>query len=153
MRSWRIAIEEAALDRSCEGAKKSGGHWHHPGVGALYTATTAELGVLERFVHAEGAEESLVLVAIDVPDAPELGWEVPDQLLPRGWDELPSSVGAAAFGTAFLERCSHLYMKVPSTIVREGTNLVINPAHPAFDEVKLSIVRSFSYDPRMFKRP
>jgi hypothetical protein len=59
---------------------------------------------------------------------------------------------AAAFGTAFLQRGSHLYMKVPSTIIHEATNVVINPCHPAFDEVKLTIVRSFSFDPRMFRR-
>lgn len=152
MRSWRIALEEVALDRSCEGAKKSGGHWHHPGVGALYTATTAELGVLEKFVHSEGEEDSLVLVAIDLPDAPGLGWDVPANMLPRGWNEMPASTSAAAFGSAFLQRGSHLYMKVPSTIIREATNLVINPCHPAFDDVKLSIVRSFSFDPRMFRR-
>ena len=151
MRSWRIAIEEVALDRSCTGAKKSGGHWHHQGVGALYSAMTAELAVLEKFVHLEEGQPALVLVAIDLPDAPELGWDVPPNMLPRGWDELPASVSAAAFGSAFLARGSHLYMKVPSTIIREGTNLVINPSHPAFDDVRLSIVRPFSFDPRMSK--
>jgi RES domain-containing protein len=152
MRSWRIAIEEAALDRSCEGAKKNGGHWHHPGVGALYSAMTPELAVLEKFVHLEPDEQPLVLVAIDLPDAPELGWDVPTNLLPRGWEEMPASVSAAAFGSAFLARGSHLYMRVPSTIIGEGVNLVINPCHPAFDEVGMTVVRPFSFDPRMFKR-
>jgi RES domain-containing protein len=43
-------------------------------------------------------------------------------------------------------------MQVPSTIIREATNFVINPAHPAYQQVKLEIVRTFSFDPRMFKR-
>jgi RES domain-containing protein len=43
-------------------------------------------------------------------------------------------------------------MRVPSVIVGEGVNLVINPAHHAYEQVKLSIARSFSFDPRMFKR-
>jgi RES domain-containing protein len=152
MRSWRIAIEEAALDRSCEGARKSGGHWHLPGLPALYAATTAELAVLEKFVHAEENNSPLVLVAIDLPDEPELGLDVPLARLPKNWCDMPTSTSAAEFGSAFLKQGSHLYMRVPSTIVQEATNLVINPLHAAYDQVKLEVVRSFSFDPRMYKR-
>lgn len=152
MRSWRIAIEEAALDRSCKGAQESGGHWHRPGVPALYAATTAELGVLEKFVHADEGEQNLVLVAIDLPEDPSFGLDVPAHKLPPGWNALPSSEPAADFGTRFLQSASHLYMRVPSVIVHEGTNLVINPLHPAYERVRLEVVRPFSFDPRMFKR-
>jgi RES domain-containing protein len=150
MRCWRIAIEEAALDRSCEGAKKSGGHWHEPGIPALYAAETVELAVLEKFVHCQGEEDGLVLVAIDLPDDPALGLHVAHAALPEGWDQLPSSDAAAQFGTEFLRAGRHLYMRVPSTIVQEGGNLVINPLHPAYADVTLEISRSFSFDPRMF---
>jgi RES domain-containing protein len=150
MRCWRIAIEEAALDRSCEGAKQSGGHWHQPGVAALYAAETVELAVLEKFVHCKGDEEGLVLVAIDLPDDPALGWDVPTAELPPGWDKLPSSDAAVAFGTEFLRAATHLYMRIPSTIVQEGGNLVINPRHPAYAQVGMKVARSFSFDPRMF---
>ena len=152
MRTWRIAVEEVALDRSCEGARKSGGHWHNEGTPALYAAMTAELAVLEKFVHTEEDEPSLVLVAIDLPDDPALGLDLGADQLPNGWDDLEDAGSAAAFGTNFLRERSHLYMRVPSVIVREGVNLVINPLHPAYDQVKLRIARSFSFDPRMFKR-
>jgi RES domain-containing protein len=150
MRCWRIAIEEAALDRSCEGARKSGGHWHRPGIAALYGAQTVELAVLEKFVHCKENEDGLVLVAIDLPDDPTLGFEVPLEELPPGWNSLPSSDSAVQFGTEFLQACSHLYMRVPSTIVREGANLLINPLHPAYQKLRLEVARSFSFDPRMF---
>jgi RES domain-containing protein len=151
MKSWRIAIREAALDRSCEGARKSGGHWHREGLPALYAAATAELSVLEKFVHYEEDEPSLVLVAIDLPDDPALGLDVDMNRLPNGWHD-PEGHAAAAFGTAFLQQGSHLYMRVPSCIIREASNLVINPLHPAYEQVQLQIVRPFSFDPRMFKR-
>ncbi len=153
MRTWRIAIEKAALDRTCAGARESGGHWHSEGVPALYAAMTVELAVLEKFVHTEEVdEEPLVLVAIDLPDDPELGLDVAAEDLPAGWDALEDGGSATAFGTAFLKRRDHLYMRVPSVIVAEGVNLVINPAHHAYDRLKLSIARTFSFDPRMFKR-
>ena len=153
MRTWRIANEGAALDRSCEGAKKSGGHWHEEGCAALYSAMTAELAVLEKFVHSEGDEPDLVLVAVDVPDDPALGVDMPPERLPNGWNDIEDAGSAANFGTNFLKDREYLYMRVPSVIVGEGWNLVINPAHPAYERVELSIVRSFSFDPRMFNRP
>jgi RES domain-containing protein len=153
MRTWRIAIKKAALDRECKGARESGGHWHNEGVPALYAAMTVELAVLEKFVHTEEVEEEpLVLVAIDLPDDPSLGLEVKAEDLPEGWDALDDGGSAAAFGTAFLKKREYLYMRVPSVIVGEGVNLVINPAHPAYEGVKLSVARSFRFDPRMFKR-
>lgn len=153
MRAWRIAIAEAALDRGCEGAKQSGGHWHEEGCAALYAAMTVELAVLEKFVHTERDEPDLVLVAIDLPDDPGLGIDMPAHQLPNGWDDIEDAGSAANFGTNFLKDCKYLYMRVPSVIVREGTNLVINPEHPAYERVKLSVARSFSFDPRMFNRP
>jgi hypothetical protein len=57
-----------------------------------------------------------------------------------------------AVGERFLCGCSHLYMRVPLTSVGEGVNLVINPGHPAYTDVWLSIFRTFSFDPRMFGR-
>ncbi|GAB3442880.1 hypothetical protein GCM10027320_33740 [Massilia solisilvae] len=108
--------------------------------------------MLEKFVHADEGEQNLVLVAIDLSDDPSFGLDVPVHKLPPGWNTLPNSPLAAEFGTHFLQSASHLYMRVPSVIVHEGTNLVINPLHPAYDRVRLEVVRPFSFDPRMFKR-
>ena len=152
MRSWRIAIEEAALDRRCEGARESGGHWHRPGLPALYSAMTVELAVLEKFVHAEKDEPPLVLVVIDLPDDPDLGIDIPVSSLPPGWNDPDNAEAAADFGTRFLKSRTHLYMRVPSVIVHEGVNLVINPLHAAYSQLKLQVARSFRFDPRMFSR-
>ena len=152
MRTWRICTHEVALDRACEGARKFGGHWHEAGRPALYAAMTVELAVLEKFVHSKGDEPSLVLVAIDLPDDPALGLDLEAGQLPTGWDDLDDGGSAAAFGARFLEECNYLYVRVPSVIVGEGVNLVINPRHPAYAQVTLSVARSFSFDRRMFGR-
>jgi RES domain-containing protein len=152
MRTWRITYENVALDRSCEGARKSGGHWHREGTAALYTALTVELAVLEKFVHTDGPEDGLVLVAADLPDDPALEWRYDPAQLPDDWSSPEDGGGATAFGERFLRGCSHLYTRVPSTIVGEGVNFLINPEHPAYKDLALSIVRTFSFDPRMFGR-
>ncbi len=45
---------------------------------------TAEMAVLEKFVHLDGNEPGLVLVAVDLPDDPELGIDVSREELPEG---------------------------------------------------------------------
>lgn len=72
MRPWHTTYEDVAPYRSCEGARKSGGHWHREGTAALYTAQNVELAVLEKFVHKNGLEDGLLLVALDLPDDPAL---------------------------------------------------------------------------------
>jgi RES domain-containing protein len=154
MKSWKIATEEAALDRSGNGAKKEGGHWNSVGTPALYSGATVELCALEKWVHIdeEDPDAKLVLVSIELPDDPALCRRVGVEELPKGWDDVPVSTVAREFGTRFLKNGEQLYMCVPSVIVHEACNFVINPAHAACDEMKLEIVRSFSFDPRMFKR-
>lgn len=154
MRCWKIAIEDVALDRSCKGAQEKGGHWNSVGTPALYAGATVELCALEKWVHIDNGEDetNLVLVSIDVPDDQSLCRKVTPEELPKGWDDVPVSKQAQEFGTRFLKDGGELYMCVPSVIIPEACNYVINPAHAAYGQVKLEIVRKFCFDPRMFKR-
>src|SRR5205085_10558213 len=101
---------------------------------------------------AEKDEPPLVLVVIDLPDDPDLGIDIPVSSLPPGWNDPDNAEAAADFGTRFLKSRTHLYMRVPSVIVHEGVNLVINPLHAAYSQLKLQVARSFRFDPRMFSR-
>jgi RES domain-containing protein len=42
-------------------------------------------------------------------------------------------------------------MKIPSAIIPEEYNIVINPLHPNFKRVKLKEVKDFIFDARLFK--
>lgn len=152
MRLWRITTRKWALDTACEGARLHGGRWNPIGHGALYAGTTIEICALEKFVHLGLVPHPpLVLVAVDVPDDAALYFQPDLKDLPAAWSELPVSAQAQAFGRTWLEPARTLVMLVPSAIIPESTNAVINPAHPAFAQVRLTIVRDFSFDARMFK--
>jgi hypothetical protein len=71
--------------------------------------------------------------------------------LPSGWADLPPSAGAQEFGRTWLQSNSALVMFVPSAIIPESANALINPAHAAYADVTLEIVRDFTFDARMFK--
>ncbi|WP_167079899.1 RES family NAD+ phosphorylase [Massilia aquatica] len=114
-------------------------------------ATSVALCVVEKFVHVERTPlPPLALVAVDVPDHHTV-YEPGITALPAGWDDLPTSGTAQVFGGAWLASRASLAMKVPSAIVKEECNVIINPLHPDYGDVQLSVIRPFTFDSRMFK--
>ena len=91
----------------------------------------------------------LVLVAIDVPDDADLASRPALADLPAGWADMPVSEAAQQFGGDWIRSGAQLLLLVPSVIIPEATNVVINPAHPAYRSIRLEIVREFRFDARM----
>ncbi|MPQ55203.1 RES family NAD+ phosphorylase [Duganella sp. FT27W] len=151
MRLWRIAHRKYALDRHCSGAAMYGGRWNPIGLPALYCGSTIAITSLEKLVHLGTTPwPPLVLVAVDLPDASAV--YAPDtEVLPDGWDALPLSTTAQSFGGDWLRRGDTLTMKIPSVIVPEEANFVINPMHPDYPQVQLTALRPFSFDRRLAK--
>jgi len=146
---WRIAKQAYALDRVGTGARLSGGRWNSQGVPAIYAGMTPEISALEKLVHTGATlPNDLVVVQITLPDDDSLYFRPEISSLPSDWDALPSSANATTFGDQFLMQGSFLGMIVPSAIIPESMNILINPNHHAMSEVSLAIVREFKFDPR-----
>lgn len=151
MRLWRIAQPTHALDRLGAGAAQFGGRWNPIGVPAIYCSTSVALCALEKFAHLQaGPLPPLVLVAVDLPEPVDM-FTPGTHTIPAGWDDMPVSAAAQAFGGAWLKKCEQLAMKVPSAIVAEDANVVLNPQHPDFAQVTMAVVRPFSFDSRLYK--
>ena len=91
----------------------------------------------------------MVLVAVDVSSAAQ--FEQPEiDTLPAGWDALPVSNSAQRFGAAWLARRAQLGMMVPSVVIPEEANIIINPKHPDYFAVTLTAIREFRFDRRMY---
>lgn len=147
---WRIARRRYALDKLGVGARRDGGRWNRPGTGVIYAGATIAIAALERFVHLAGVVPAdLVLVRVALPDGSST--ETPARSdLPRDWDLVPAGPGSMDFGTRWAQELRSLVLYVPSVVLREEKNAVLNPAHPEFAGVKLTIERPFNYDPRMY---
>lgn len=150
MFAWRIAKKNRALDRSGFGASIKGQRWNSASIPAIYAGLTPEIAALEKLVHTGSIlPRDLVVVRLDLPDGADL-YDIPHPAdLPKGWDALPGSPAAAAYGDAFLLEAKYLGLIVPSAVVPEARNIVINPGHPAMKQVKLETVRDFTFDPRL----
>jgi RES domain-containing protein len=146
---WRIARRPYALDRSGAGARDFGGRWNSLGTAVIYAGGSIAIAELETFVHLAGVLPSdLVLVRVDLPD--RYSAETPGMgTLPPDWNAVPPGPGSMQFRTTWVTEHRSLVLYVPSVIVPEELNAVLNPNHPQFPEVKMEIARPFSFDPRM----
>lgn len=160
MRFWRIGSNQsgvyAADDLTGEGARRAGARWNPKGTPAVYASYHLATAVLETLVHIGRRRQPVnrYVVAIDVNDArfdnSKTGVvELAAENLPAGWDSNPPSPVSQLFG-ADQFKLGRLGFAVPSAIVHEELNLVLNPLHPAFKRaVKAQITRTFAFDPRL----
>lgn len=150
MQVWRITKRAYALDRQGTGARLTGGRWNSPGIAAVYAGLSPEISAMEKLVHtANLLPQDLVLASLSIPDDQGLYQTYSLKDLPVGWDTLPSSTAAIALGDLFLSAGTHLGLFVPSAIMPEATNLILNPNHPAFTGITITMVRPFEFDSRL----
>ena len=147
---WRIARERYA-DLSGEGARLKGGRWNSPGRAVVYMAEGAALPLIEVLVHLDLTPdlmpEDYVLMKIDL--GPFAGRPA-DEWLEDGPAEPLGETDSAAFGDAWLEADRTPLLRVPSAIVPEAFNLVLNAGHPLAADLPPPESRPFAFDRRLF---
>jgi len=152
---WRIAADTAiypADDLSGDGAKATGGRWNAKGQAVVYASTTRALACLETVVHlaAGGLPLNRYLVEIIIPTAV---WKAAPRetvgSLPVGWDAEPASMTSVGFGGAWIAGMGSAVLVVPSVVVPEEFNVLINPGHAGAAGVVCRKVRKWVYDGRL----
>lgn len=149
MQLYRLAKQKYIRDLSGTGARLYGGRWNRKGVSALYTSEHRSLAILEFLVHASlhTLPPNLALMALTVPDENNPQTISQDEL-PPNWKTYPAPDRLAELGTGWLLASESLVLKVPSVIVPDEWNMVINPAHNNFEDVSIKTVSPFDLDSR-----
>lgn len=156
---WRIVTDTpdyTADDLSGAGARATGGRWNARGTPLVYASTSRALACLETVVHLGGGIAlplNRYLVRIDIPAAAWAARTVFDGDQNVGWDALPSGRVSIAWGTAWAAQGDSLLAQVPSVIVPEEHNLLVNPAHPHAAQLRVTKLRRWLYDPRALRLP
>jgi RES domain-containing protein len=118
----------------------------------IYASASLSLAALEYLVHIEPllAPSDLVAMEIEVPDDPGLGAEVgPEQFPPGEWRQCPAPEWQAELGQSWVDDRTFLWLAVPSAIVPQEFNLLVNPLHPRIAGVRVRSTRPFSFDERL----
>lgn len=151
---WRIVKSRhapAAFDG--EGARLAGGRWNPRGAAMVYTSECAALAVLEVLAHLQNASVltaySLLSVELAARDIERLD---PASLPPR-WRAYPALPELQAIGERWLLSARSLALQVPSAVVDEHANYLLNPAHPHAATLRPSPPRPFELDLRLLRAP
>lgn len=148
MRVYRISKKQFINDLTGYGAAHYPGRWNSKGVFVLYTAATAALALLESVVHMDKLlRTGYSLATIILPDTSINKLEVSD--LPSGWNGFPPHEQLKMFGDRFIHAAEYLALQIPSSIMPEDFNYLINPLHPQFNKVKIESVRALKIDSRL----
>jgi RES domain-containing protein len=154
---WRIGFcENPALAPSTilatlsYGSTLGNSRWHAKGAHqVVYAASNRALCQLEKRVHCNGANpKNQALMQLEIPHHCPL-MAIGDLGLPADWQS--NEAATQALGLSWLESLSSLGLWVPSTVEPSELNLLINPAHPDYRKLVLTIERCpFQFDPRLF---
>ncbi|WP_338923792.1 RES family NAD+ phosphorylase (plasmid) [Pseudomonas silesiensis] len=140
-----------AFNGVCAG--RFGGRWHSKGRDCLYFADSPALSVLEVFVHLGHDEiiQSYDLFELTLPSKMVL--RANPESLPESWRSEPASQETAAFGDAWIDTGSSLALAVPSVIVPQSWNYLINIQHSEFVKaVETAHSIDFTFNGRLAKK-
>jgi len=135
---WRISRHRDLYGR---GGISFAGRWHHAGMPVVYLAESPAGALIETCVHlsANDVPPSFTLLKILGPDLAfdEIG-------ITRLGHDWPASQGTTRdLGSGWLKRGSSALLRVPSALVPETANYLLNPAHA--DAAHFQIEASFIY--------
>ncbi len=152
MKVYRLVSLRFPDGLSCEGTRRHGGRWNSKGVAVLYCATSESLAMLELRVHSPHPyPRTRWKFVIEVPD--DALTSIAAEELPRGWDNLPPGPQSKRVGDALVAANSGLGLLLPSVVASEEKNLVLNPSHPRFQEVRVLSKRRVVLDKRFYSIP
>lgn len=146
---WRVS-NYATLDGV--GGTYVGGRWHTKGHSIVYCSEDPSTALLETLVHMEIDSEdrpqtlqvlkiqSSVALAVERVNVKKLSPDWPTNLV------LTKSVG-----DNWLQSRKTLLFEVPSVLIPERRNFLINPLHPEMKKLRITARYSHPFDQRFFK--
>jgi RES domain-containing protein len=146
---YRLTTGNFANDLSGEGAKIYGGRWNPVGMAALYMSEFISLSILEILVRASksNSPDTYTLLTVQVPESSIVNIEL--KKLKNDWQNHMEYT--RAIGSDFLKTNQSLTLKVPSAIVPQEHNFLINPVHKDFKKVKIVDSELLELDKRLLQ--
>lgn len=148
--AWRIVKRRhagSAFDG--EGARRYGGRWNPPGTAVVYASETRALCLLEVLAGLRAVKPVQAYVLIPATFDDSLVLDVGTRDLPPEWRRHPPHPGTQRIGREWVDRKRSAVLRVPSAIVPEEANYLLNPAHPDFGQIEIGTPEEVTIDPRL----
>ena len=146
---YRISKTMYAKDLNGVGARKYGARWNQPGYECLYTSESRALALLEFTVNTNinDIPRALSIVTIDLGKAGMQ--ELKEAQLPGDWRAFPAPASTKKFGTLLLKAAKAAIIKIPSAIIPNEFNYILNPLHTKHKSFKIIDIADYAYDLRI----
>lgn len=146
---WRMVTPRfAATAYSGEGARLYGGRWNPKGMPMVYTASSQSLASLEMLVQDGRLSAHYVMIPAEIPARLKIERIGPGKL-PANWRSAESRPQLQAIGADWIRRGASAVMAVPSSVIPDELNYLLNPLHPSFRKIDIGTPRAFVTDPRL----
>jgi RES domain-containing protein len=152
MEAFRLSREKYAAALSGKGAAIKGARWNSVGVEIIYTASNRSLAMAEVAVHLTLATlpDDYLMLTIYLPDDISMQ-KLTETDLPKNWNTFPHPNSTQSIGDRFIAENKHCVLQLPSAVTRGDFNLLINPYHAEFSNIKIIDRVKFPFDTRIFK--
>lgn len=130
----------------------TGAHrWSSPGRPIIYAAESRALAVLEMLCHLEGREllQRYVLIEIGIDES--LVRTIQRSSLPQDWCADPSPAELKQVGDEWIRRAECPVLRVPSALLPEEHNFLLNTEHADFQRLIFGEPVPFQFDPSLIK--
>ncbi|MGN6602575.1 MAG: RES family NAD+ phosphorylase [Ginsengibacter sp.] len=145
---YRITNERFKDDIYGKGAALYGGRWNFAGRPMLYTSQFISLCILESLVHLQRGQfpDTQYLLHIEIPE----GLSSSEITFNRIKDRWKTETEYTQFlGDDFLKNEQSLMLKVPSVVVPQEHNFLLNPMHKDFKKTKIVSSELLELDKRL----
>lgn len=114
------------------------GRWNGPGREVIYTAESIPLAFMENMIRRKGVgfNDQFRIMIIDIPDALQIE-KVNIMVLPAGWRDYKDYSKCQVIGNKWFDNGINPVLRVPSSVLPESGNYVINCQHSDFKMIKL----------------
>lgn len=150
MEVYRIAKCVYIQDMQGTGARTYGGRWNSKGYAVLYTAGSRSLAALEALAHIpqKNLPDDFCIVVLSIPDGLPIE-TLSKTKFPKNWQTVMLQPALQKLGNRWLKSGKSAILRVPSVIIPEESNYLINPLHPDANAIKILKSTPFVFDERL----
>jgi RES domain-containing protein len=131
MNVYRISSAKYSKKLTASGTEN---RWNKENEYVIYTGCSRSLSTLELVVHRAAIEITIPykLMVISIADEPGLIKEIQESDLPNNWRQTAAYSILQELGSNWYQAKETLVLKVPSALIPQESNYVINTNHPLF---------------------
>jgi RES domain-containing protein len=145
---WRVS-NYRTLDGT--GGLYVSGRWHTKGHPVIYCSLNPSTSLLETLVHleidAEDRPDHFQVLRIEGPDSLSIE-KIDTESLPLNW--AANMTITQSIGDLWLTKRRSLLLQIPSVLVPETWNVLVNPLHAEANLLKITRTYEHAFDARLF---